>query len=72
MAVAFIFPGQGSQYVGMGTALLERSPEAQAIMERADAALGFSISRLIAEGTLWSLALILVFAPLALRAYRRG
>ncbi len=34
----------------MGTALLERSPEAQAIMERADAALGFSISRLIAEG----------------------
>ncbi|HET9540858.1 MAG TPA: ACP S-malonyltransferase, partial [Candidatus Limnocylindria bacterium] len=47
---AFVFPGQGSQYVGMGTALLERSPEAQAIMERADAALGFSISRLIAEG----------------------
>ena len=47
---AFVFPGQGSQYVGMGSALLERSPEAQAIMERADAALGFSISRLIAEG----------------------
>ncbi len=49
-AHAFVFPGQGSQYVGMGTALLERSPAAAAVMERADAALGFSLSRLIAEG----------------------
>jgi [acyl-carrier-protein] S-malonyltransferase len=47
---AFVFPGQGSQYVGMGAALLERSPEAAAIMQRADAALGYPISRLIAEG----------------------
>jgi [acyl-carrier-protein] S-malonyltransferase len=47
---AFVFPGQGSQYVGMGTALLERSPEAAAIMQRADAALGFPLSKLIAEG----------------------
>ena len=47
---AFVFPGQGSQYVGMGAALVERSPEAAAVMERADAALGFPISRLIAEG----------------------
>ena len=47
---AFVFPGQGSQYVGMGAALLERSPEAAAIMARADAALGFPLSRLIAEG----------------------
>lgn len=47
---AFVFPGQGSQYVGMGTALLERSPAAAAVMERADAALGFPLSRLIAEG----------------------
>jgi [acyl-carrier-protein] S-malonyltransferase len=49
-AHAFVFPGQGSQYVGMGAALLERSPEAAAIMRRADAALGFPLSRLIAEG----------------------
>jgi [acyl-carrier-protein] S-malonyltransferase len=49
-AHAFVFPGQGSQYVGMGTALLERSPAAAAVMERADAALGFPLSRLIAEG----------------------
>ncbi len=49
-AHAFVFPGQGSQYVGMGAALVKRSPEAAAIMERADAALGFPLSRLIAEG----------------------
>jgi len=47
---AFVFPGQGSQYVGMGSALLERSPAANAVMERADATLGFPLSRLIAEG----------------------
>lgn len=47
---AFVFPGQGSQYVGMGAALMERSPEAAAIMKRADAALGYPLSRLIAEG----------------------
>ena len=47
---AFVFPGQGSQYVGMGTALLERAPEAAAIMARADEALGFPLSKLIAEG----------------------
>lgn len=47
---AFVFPGQGSQYVGMGSALLERSPAAASVMERADAALGFPLSRLIAEG----------------------
>src|SRR4029077_8396550 len=49
-AHAFVFPGQGSQYVGMGGALLERSPAAAAVMERADAALGVSLSRLIADG----------------------
>ena len=49
-AHAFVFPGQGSQYVGMGTALAERSPVAAAILERADGALGFSLSRLMFEG----------------------
>ena len=49
-AHAFVFPGQGSQYVGMGAGLAERSPVAAAILERADGALGFALSRLMFEG----------------------
>ena len=49
-AHAFVFPGQGSQYVGMAAALVKDSPEALAIMDRADAALGFPLSRMILEG----------------------
>ena len=47
---AFVFPGQGSQYVGMGAEVLSRSPAARQVMERADEALGFSLSQLIAAG----------------------
>jgi [acyl-carrier-protein] S-malonyltransferase len=48
--IAFIFPGQGSQSVGMGRALAESSPAAAAVFEAADAALGEPISRLAWEG----------------------
>ena len=48
--IAFVFPGQGSQYVGMGADLVAHSPAAAAIYDRADAALGMSLSRLILEG----------------------
>jgi [acyl-carrier-protein] S-malonyltransferase len=48
--IAFLFPGQGSQYAGMGKSLAEAFPEAGAAFEEADAALGFSISKLCFEG----------------------
>ena len=48
--LAFLFPGQGSQSVGMGKALAEASPSAQRIFDEADRILGFSLSRLCFEG----------------------
>ncbi len=47
---AFVFPGQGSQFVGMGQALAQASPAARQAFEEADACLGFSLSRLCWEG----------------------
>jgi [acyl-carrier-protein] S-malonyltransferase len=47
---AFIFPGQGSQAVGMGKALAEASPVARAVFEEVDEALGQHLSRLMFEG----------------------
>jgi [acyl-carrier-protein] S-malonyltransferase len=49
-AHAFVFPGQGSQYVGMGAELAAKSPTAASIFERADKAIGFALSRLMFEG----------------------
>ena len=48
--VAWLFPGQGSQAVGMGVALAEAEPAARAVLQEADAALGFSLSKLMAGG----------------------
>jgi [acyl-carrier-protein] S-malonyltransferase len=47
---SFVFPGQGSQYVGMGQALAEASPAAAAVFAAADEALGEAISRLCFAG----------------------
>jgi [acyl-carrier-protein] S-malonyltransferase len=51
MSRAFIFPGQGAQTIGMGKALAEAYPEAKAVFDEVDAALGESLSSLIWEGT---------------------
>ncbi|TVQ55939.1 MAG: [acyl-carrier-protein] S-malonyltransferase [Rhodobacteraceae bacterium] len=50
MARAFVFPGQGSQAVGMGRALADAYPAARAVFEEVDAALGESLSRTVFEG----------------------
>ncbi|QIJ73522.1 ACP S-malonyltransferase [Methylobacterium sp. NI91] len=50
MTRAFIFPGQGSQAVGMGKALSEASSAARQVFEEVDAALGQNLSRLMFEG----------------------
>lgn len=50
MKTIALFPGQGSQYVGMGSALAAASPEAAELLGIADDILGFSLSKLMAEG----------------------
>ena len=50
MSLALIFPGQGSQYVGMATALVEAAPEAADVLRTADEVLDFPLSRLMADG----------------------
>jgi [acyl-carrier-protein] S-malonyltransferase len=49
--VAFVFPGQASQYPGMGKELADKYPSARTVFEEADHALGFSISKMCFEGS---------------------
>jgi [acyl-carrier-protein] S-malonyltransferase len=50
MAVAFVFPGQGSQTVGMGKTLAANFPAARQVFEDVDTALGSKLSTIIFEG----------------------
>lgn len=75
--VAWLFPGQGSQRVGMGAALAAFHPEARRVLEEADEALGFPLSTLMAEGPEATLRLtehaqpaLLTHSIMALRAFQ--
>ena len=57
MSLAYIFPGQGSQYPGMGKNLVENFPVAKLLFEEANDALRFSISKLCFEGSVEDLQL---------------
>ncbi len=57
MSRAFVFPGQGAQTVGMGRALADAWPEARAVFDEVDAALGQRLSALIWEGDIETLTL---------------
>src|SRR5580693_6138447 len=49
--LVMMFPGQASQYPGMGKDLAEKFPAARAVFDEADQALGFSISKMCFEGS---------------------
>lgn len=50
MSIAFLFPGQGAQHIGMGRTLVEKYPAARELFDRADSQLGFNLSALCFEG----------------------
>src|SRR5580700_3771336 len=66
--IAFIFPGQGSQAVGMGKDLAEKYPIARQTFEEADEALGYRLSQLCFEGPEDQLRLTEVTQPAILTA----
>jgi [acyl-carrier-protein] S-malonyltransferase len=68
VSTVFLFPGQGSQSVGMGKDLAAVSPAAAAVWAEADAALGFSLSRLCFEGPEADLGLTANTQPAVLTA----
>ena len=75
--VAFLFAGQGSQYIGMGKGLYESFPESKAVFDKADKVLGFSLSKLCFSGspdslkqTIFSQPAILTVSIAAFEAFK--
>ena len=68
VTAAFLFPGQGSQAVGMGRSFYDASPAAQAVFQEADDALGFDLKKLVFEGPEADLALTANTQPAVLTA----
>jgi [acyl-carrier-protein] S-malonyltransferase len=66
--LAFLFPGQGSQTVGMGKAFHDASPAARKVFEEANGALGFELTRVMFEGPESELALTTNTQPAVLTA----
>ena len=75
MTLALLFPGQGSQYVGMGRALAEAEPRAADVLARANEILGFDLARLMRDTlhiplhpwpTLAAVAALALLPPVAL------
>src|SRR5674476_1141625 len=66
--LAFVFPGQGSQAVGIGRALARTSPASAAVFTEADAALGEPLSRLAWDGPAEALDLTVNAQPALLAA----
>jgi [acyl-carrier-protein] S-malonyltransferase len=68
MTIAFLFPGQGSQAVGMGRSFYDASPAARAVFEEANDALGFDLAKLVFAGPAGDLALTANTQPAVLTA----
>jgi [Acyl-carrier-protein] S-malonyltransferase (EC 2.3.1.39) len=60
---AYIFPGQGAQYIGMGKELYEASPRAKAIFDQADDIVGFPLTKICFEGPLEKLTQSAICQP---------
>ena len=61
--IAFCFPGQGSQELGMGAAMAAAYPEARAVYDRASAVLGYDLAEVCFEGPLERLSATEVSQP---------